>query len=293
MIKLKRKASTYSIAACVGILSASVLSLFIMSRTAPAQFGNLQKQTSSLLSKMPDFQEMHLTALSIFISAIGGIRAYKANEAWKHRQYIEEKIKDFEASASTINVRKMISAELHCVELFPFVENSMERFAIVEDCEWTEALLECKCNHTLKEQYHRINRKQPLYEQPSAVKSCIRDNFNMFMLHLQHFEKMIEANALDQETLRSYLYPWFESLRKTETLTQTLCPVTKKTYTPQKALLEYMGLLEGVPEAELSIIQKDVRALVTRYRCLGSFLDADNSHPLPESARICPVPELV
>lgn len=262
------------------VLAAS-LSIGVLLGNSLSSSKGLNTSLVNLFSKMT---EPGLTAVSIVLSTVGGLSAYWVNESWKRRQYIEEKIKDFEVSLEAINVRKMLSAELQCIELFPFVDSAMERFVIVEDCLWTEALLECKCNHTLKEQYHRIDREQPLYKQDPAVKSCIRDNFNRFLHHLQHFEKMIQAEALDQKKLRSYLYPWFESIKEVENTKYVICPATKAKYFTQIALLEYMGLLESIPEQDLSIVQKDVRSLVTRYRSLDSFLKACPSNPQLESS---------
>lgn len=246
----------------------------------------------NLVSSLPPITETNLTALSIFLSTFGGMIVYSVNESWKRRQYIESKVKDFEASLETVNIRKILSSELQCIELFPFVDDAIERFVIVEDCLWTEALLECKCNHQLKEQYHRIDRKRPLYEQEPAVKSCIRDNFNRFLHHLQHFEKMIQSKALDEKKLRSYLYPWFESITQVGKDIYVECPSTKKKYTPQQALLDYMGLSESIPEDKLSIVQRDVRSLVTRYRSLSSFLEHKSSQvQSANSVKPCPKPE--
>ncbi len=89
-------------------------------------------------------------------SIIGGVVTYSINESWKRRQYLEKKVKDFENRTETINVRKILSAELQCVELFPFLEKPTHRFVVVEDYLWAEALLECKCNKTLKEQYNKF-----------------------------------------------------------------------------------------------------------------------------------------
>ncbi|WP_163662051.1 hypothetical protein [Adonisia turfae] len=246
-----------------------------------------QAQSSSIF----DMSETHLTAISIVLSTIGGAAVYMVNESWKRRQYIEEKIKDFETSPETINVRKMLSAELQCIELFPFVDKAMERFVIVDDRLWAAAILACKCNHTLQEEYDGIDRETPLYLQEPAVKSCIRDNFNRFLHHLQHFEKMIQAGALDKEKLRSYLYPWFETIKQIGTSESVKCPATKQQYTQHTALLEYMGLLDTVLDDQLSIVQRDVRALVTRYRSLSSFLEGRSSTPQATSKHVpCPDP---
>lgn len=291
-MKVQNKVSIIRIFTYIAIVSSVFLGILASSGAAFAQSNNPQGSSSSWGQGMLKVSELDLTAISIILSTSGGVFVYWAGESWKRRQYIEGKIKDFEVSLETINVRKMISAELQCIELFPFVDSAKERFVIVEDYLWTEALLECKCNHTLKEQYHRIDRNRPLYEQDPAVKSCIRDNFNRFLFHLQHFEKMIEAKALDQKKLRSYLYPWFESIREVGNEIYAKCPSTKEKYTPQEALLEYMGLLERTPEESLSIVQKDVRALVTRYRSLNSFLETkSNQHQLQNVAGQCSNPE--
>ncbi|NET39225.1 MAG: hypothetical protein F6K19_45850 [Cyanothece sp. SIO1E1] len=260
-------------------VSDTALAKSVQPKAAPPVIAHIvQAQTQSNSSLVT---EPAVTAFSICISAVGGIVAYSVNESWKRRQYIESKIKDFEGSLETINVRKMLNAELQCIELFPYVEPAAHRFVIIEDCCWAEALLECKCNHTLKKEYERIEKDNPLYKQDAAVKAVVRDNFNRFMHHLQHFEKMIQAGALCKRKLRSYLYPWLESLKAVNNAMQVNCVADKTTYTPQEALLEYMGLVEGTSEEDLSIVQRDVRALVTRYRSLSSLQEKNPSHPQP------------
>ncbi|NET39564.1 MAG: hypothetical protein F6K19_47655 [Cyanothece sp. SIO1E1] len=68
---------------------------------------------------------------------------------------------------------------------------------------------------------------------------------------------------------------------------QVNCVTDKTTYTSQEALLEYMGLVEGTSEEDLSIVQRDVRMLVTRYRSLSSLQEKNPSQtqptPLPEA----------
>lgn len=139
-----------------------------------------------------------------------GIATYIANEIWKRRQYIEEKIKDFENQPETINVRKMLNAELQCVELFPFLDNPKERFVFVEDDLWTTALLESKCNEVLRQEHEKaIHAANPFIENP-VCKAVIRDNFNMFLNHLQQFEKMILSRAVNESELKKYLDAWIE-----------------------------------------------------------------------------------
>lgn len=215
--------------------------------------------------QLKDLVEMYSTPLAIIIPAIGGIFAYWMNESWKRRQYIEGKIRDFECKPETINARKLISSELQCIELFPFVEPPTHRYVIVEDCLWAEALLECKCNVTLKTEFSSINKDKPLYEQKAAVKSCIRDDLNRFLGYLQHFEKMIEAGAIDQSKLRVYIEPWIESISKVNEEVKVHCSSDGTDYTPKEALLGYMGLKQNIPEQSLSVVQRDVRALFSRY----------------------------
>jgi hypothetical protein len=226
------------------------------------------KEKSALESMISTYT----TPISIILSAIGGVVTYSINESWKRRQYLEEKVKDFEGKIETTNIRKMLSAELQCVELFPFLEKPTHRFVVVEDCLWAEALLECKCNKTLKEQYSLIDKEhEHFYQQKPAVKACIRDNFNRYLNHLQQFEKMIESRIVNQETLKIHLEPWLEFIDRANNGVSVKCPSSGEEYLPKQALLEYMGLLENTPEEELSIIQKDVRTLVSRFRPLSSF----------------------
>ena len=96
----------------------------------------------------------------------------------------------------------MLSSELQCVELFPFLEKPTYRFVVVEDCLWAEALHECKWNENLREEYRKINKDdEHFYQQEAAVKACVRDNFNRFLYHLQQFEKMIDSKTIDSKTL--------------------------------------------------------------------------------------------
>lgn len=214
----------------------------------------------------------YTTPISIILSAIGGVVTYSINESWKRRQYLEEKIKDFEEKIETVNVRKMLGTELQCVELFPFLEKPTHRFIVVEDCLWAEALLECKCNKTLKEQYNLIDKDhEHFYQQKPAVKAVIRDNFNRYLNHLQQFEKMVESRTINQKTLETHLEPWFEFISEANDGVSVRCPSSGEEYLPKAALLEYMGLLENTPEEELSIVQKDVRTLVSRFRPLSLF----------------------
>ena len=92
--------------------------------------------------------------------------------------------------------------------------------------------------------------------------------FNLFKVKLKEpkVSPMKKSIPLPkQEELEIYLDPWLnfmdhvnndieiESSSKTKT----------KKYTAKHALLEYMGLWEG---QELSVIQKDVKKLVKRFR---------------------------
>lgn len=234
--------------------------------------GSTDKQEKSTENTIESMITTYTTPISIILSAIGGLVTYSINESWKRHQYLEEKIKEFENKPETINVRKMLGAELQCVELFPFLEKPTHRYVIVEDALWAEALLECKCNHTLKEQYNLIDKDSEFfYKQLPALKSCIRDNFNRYLNHLQHFEKMIESKVIDQNRLRVHLDPWFDLIDHLNDESDIECPASSKKYIPKKALLEYMGLLEEVPLEKLSNTQKDVRNLVTRFRSLSSF----------------------
>lgn len=250
------------------------LAIFLTGENVFAQQSNPTAPQPGI--EMVGIIEQSLTAISIFFSTIGGIFVYWVGQSWKQRQYIESKVKDFECSLDTTNVKKMISAELQCIELFPFMDSAMERFVIVNDKLWTEALLECKCNEILERNYGYIERGKSLYDQKKDVletitKSRIRDEFSSFLNHLQHFEKMIQAKALCKKKLKSYLFPWFEYIKIVNNSLDVPCPSAQRSYTPQEALLEYMGILEDIPEESLSVVQKDVRNLFERYRPLSSF----------------------
>ena len=201
------------------------------------------------------------TPLTILVSTA----TYIANEKSKHLQYVEGKIKDFENQPETITVRKMLNTELQCVELFPFLEEPTNRYVIVEDSEWATALLECKCNDYLKKQHESIDKEKPFYQQKPAIRAAIRDKYNRFLNHLQEFEKMIESGAVSEEMLSNYLDPWFEFIKNVSDSKEDFVehPINKRKYTHKQALLEYIGLVE---DKELSIIQKNVRALIQRYR---------------------------
>lgn len=243
---------------------------YVLAETAKSPSVQTSKNTAKAKRTTLDSAlSTYTTAISVILSAIGGVATYSINESWKRRQYLEEKIKDFEDKKETINVRKMLSTELQCVELFPFLEKPTHRFVIVEDCLWAEALLECKCNETLKEEYYSINKDdENFYQQKAAKKACIRDNFNRFLNHLQQFEKMVESRIINPKTLKTYLDPWFEFIDKANDEVTIKCPSSGEYYTPKKALLEYIGLLE---EESLSVTQKDVRRLVLQFRLLSSF----------------------
>lgn len=200
-------------------------------------------------------------------TVLTGVVTYIGNEKSKRLQYVEGKIKDFENEPETINVRKMLNAELQCVELFPFVEASAYRYVLVPDGLWAKALLECKCNKHLKEEHDSINREIPLSKQTPAVKAVIRDNFNRFLNHLQQFEKMIESGVVSEEMLSNYLEPWFDLIKNANDNQKdsVKSPITKEEYTHKKALLEYIGMDVKIPDENLSIIQKNVRDLIKRY----------------------------
>ena len=87
-----------------------------------AKLPSVQTITNNSQVKKNDLKSKAETLSAIFaaFSVVIGVITYYRNESWKHRQYIEEKIKDFENKLETINVRKMLSSDLQCVELFPF-----------------------------------------------------------------------------------------------------------------------------------------------------------------------------
>ncbi len=240
-------------------------------------------EAASVKPKKNDFERLvsiYSTPVSIIFSTSGIIATYFFNQSWKRRQYIEEKIKIFEDKIEVVNVRKMLNTELQCVELFPFLDKPDERFVIVEDSMWAEALFEGKDNAILRSQFESINKYKDKSDVFSSgdkdilikssikdilIKSSIRDSFNKYLDCLQQFEIMINSQVIKQEELEIYLDPWLnfmdhvnndieiESSSKTKT----------KKYTAKHALLEYMGLWEG---QELSVIQKDVKKLVKRFR---------------------------
>lgn len=241
-------------------------------QAVPTQATAASHPQSSKHFEMDDFLKDYSTAISILFSVVGGIITYRVNEDWKRRQYVEEKVKDFEEKIESINVRKLLSSELRCIELFPFEAEPKHRYVIVKDCLWAQALLECKCNIELEKEYSLINKNKPLYEQEAAVKAVTRDNFNRFLDYLQQFEKMIESGVISKKSLENYLAPWLDLISRVNGETIVVCSVSQKPYNTKKALLEYMGLLESLPETNLSIVQKDVRALVQRYRTLSSLM---------------------
>jgi hypothetical protein len=132
-----------------------------------------------------------------------------------------------------------------------------------------EALLEWKYNATLKEQLESIDKNdENYYLKPPAIKACIRDNFNRYLDYLQQFEMMVKSGVINQKELKIYLLPWLELVGKVNDIDSIQCPNSGKNYSPKKALLEYMGLLEDMPKGELSklsIIQEDVNSLVLRF----------------------------
>lgn len=202
------------------------------------------------------------------ISISGAIFTYLVNERWKRRQYIDQKIKYFENQPETINVRKMLNAELQCVELFPFLDNPRERFVFVEDDLWTRALLESKCNEVLRQEHEKgIQAANPFIEKP-VWKAVIRDNFNMFLNHLQQFEKMIVSKAVNESELKNYLDAWIEMIDRVGEKHVVDCPVSESKYTPREALLEYLGLTECNPNKNPSVVQENVKKIIGRYRQL-------------------------
>lgn len=239
---------------------------------------------SSKKLEMDAFLKDYSTAISIIVSLVGGVITYSVNESWKRRQYVEEKIKAFEEKPEAINVRKILSTELQCVELFPFESEPKHRYLIVKDCLWTDALLGCKCNQEIEKEYRSIDKNKPLYEQEAAVKAVTRDNFNRFLDYLQQFEKMIESGVVNKKSLENYLDPWLELINRVDERKIVICSISQKEYVPKKALLEYMGLLEEIPETELSVVQQDVRSLVMRYRPLSSFLSKNEPKVAKQSA---------
>lgn len=171
-----------------------------------------------------------------------GVFTYIFNESWKHRQYIEQKFKDFEGTTEAVNIRKMLSDELQCIELFPFLEKPTHRFVIVESHLWAEALLECKCNATLREQYSQFDdvRDSPeIYKNIPAKKARIRDDANRFLDYLQQFERMIKSGVTNHKRLKLYLEPWIDLIKRADENVYIICPTTKEKYTPKGALLEY------------------------------------------------------
>lgn len=275
--------------AAIGITGLTMLAFKNQASTQPNKPATNQYSVELTTSETP--LEFLLKAIPVALttsSAIGAFITYKNNESWKRRQYLEEKIKDFENRIETINVRKMLSTELQCVELFPFLEKPTYRFVVVEDCLWAEALLECKCNENLRKEYSSINKDdEHFYQQKAAVKACIRDNFNRFLYHLQQFEKMVYSEIIDSKILKNYLEPWFKYIENANDGISVKCQFSGTCYLPKEALLEYMGLLEDIQEESLSVTQKDVRTLVLRFRTLSSFM---NNTKQTASLQACEIP---
>lgn len=260
--------------AVVGVTGLTMLAVKNQAFAQPNKPPISQNSTELTTQKNIELAIKGIAVILTGVSAFGALITYRNNESWKRRQYIEEKIKDFEDKLETINVRKMLSTELQCVELFPFLEKPTYRFVVVEDCLWAEALLECKCNENLRKEYSSINKDdEHFYQQEAAVKACIRDNFNRFLYHLQQFEKMVESKIINPKELNNYLDPWFKYIENANDGISVKCQSSGTCYLPKEALLEYMGLLESIPGDELSVTQKDVRKLVLRFRTFSSFMD--------------------
>lgn len=263
-----------------------------------AKGDHLFAQTSSPATvKTDDWTQMIepiSISASVILTMIGGIFTYHINESWKRRQYIEEKVKEFESERETINFRKILSDELQCIELFPFMEQPTHRYAVVEDCLWAEALLECKCNEALKEQYQQFDliRDEPdFYKQATAKKARIRDDANRFLDYLQQFERMIKSKVVAPKELKFHLEAWIEFIKRASEDIYIVCPKSGEKYTPKIALLEYMGLLENSKQQDLSTVQKDVRSLISRY-CPLSELVSKNKQINSDSQCVSTISEL-
>ena len=207
-------------------------------------------------------------------SILLGIYSFIGNEKWKRRQYVEEKVKDFESQLETINVKKMLNTELQCIELFPFLKEPMKRFVVVEDEFWAEALLDCRCNNTSRElkDAHQSKESEDFFTKGVVQKAAIRDDFNKFLNHLQQFEKMIESKAVKESDLKNYLNPWIVFIDRVNDKNlevdnefKARYPVLKSECTPKQVLLEYMGLKKCDPSIDFSAVQKDVGVLFRRY----------------------------
>jgi len=146
-------------------------------------------------------------------AAIFALTQYRQGEAWKKREYLDSKFKEFESKPESINIRKMLSNEIQLVELFPIATEPQDRFVNISFHEINEALRQGLDKtiqpSKLQEALDRVKEgEHPCKRETLLINAAIRDNFNRVLQDLEQFELMIQSNTINTISLRNYLRSW-------------------------------------------------------------------------------------
>jgi len=156
------------------------------------------------------------TLFSVIITgaaAIFALAQYRQGEAWKKREYLDSKFKEFESKLEAINIRKMLLNEIQLVELFPLATEPQDRFVNLSFHAINEALRQGLDKtvqpNKLQEALDRVKGEEhPCKKETLLINAAIRDNFNKFLQDLEQFELMIQSNTIDPTSLKNYLKTW-------------------------------------------------------------------------------------
>jgi hypothetical protein len=182
-------------------------------KLAQVQTPDVENQPQETLSTSIHNWSTLFSVIVTGAAAIFALAQYRQGEAWKKREHLDSKFKDFENKPEAINLRKMLLNEIQLVELFPLATEPQDRFVNLSFWEINDALRQGLDKtiqpNELQEALDRVKEgEHPCKKETLLINAAIRDNFNKFLQDLEQFELMIQSNTIESTSLRNYLKPW-------------------------------------------------------------------------------------
>ncbi len=126
------------------------------------------------------------------IAFLFGVYQYHLTQKWKKMEFVAALIKEFTAAPEVKNVMKMLDWYEREILLFPEAEGQ-SRFVFITDEIMSDALVP-------HDGHMNFSREQV----------AIRENFDVFLDHLETFEHFIAAGLVSKREFEPYLTYWID-----------------------------------------------------------------------------------
>lgn len=167
----------------------------------------LTNEQLEVSKKRTEIFSMYCTIFATGVTATLAFRQYENDKKHQLSLFVAREIKDFESKIETINVAKMLVDELPIVKLFPDANIAKNRTVLVAEAKLKEAL-----EFPLKPLKIDEDTTKSRKDDPAYVCAAIRDNFDRFLNHLEHFHNMRESGVFNSFDFEAYLSPWIKMI---------------------------------------------------------------------------------